>query len=283
MAKSQPRRRRATGGVIQILKPATTGSGCVGNVRVKGSGMTSGTICSEGTAGLNGSGQSPNSVAGKVMPPGTAYAHNPNTEGGTTAGVVNGRNWCIKRGVATGMDIPNAQCGPASAPVTNQLVIWVGYPDGSYESQELDFDGICASDTDCGGSTDCPSDAIVVAKTQGKASALETAPVQWAVTVTGFLGGAGAVFNGNWLLTLRQTGDLYCVWDNGGDAATSPRIELCYDRPLPTVLQLVLQHRSCAYCYTKPAAEWNWLKANVLQAVSPNGISMPEALQVVPA
>jgi hypothetical protein len=170
--------------------------------------------------------------------------------------------------------------------VQNFLGIWVTYP-GSPTMvcpHSTPFNGVCAADTDCGDSTDC-SNAIGRPPRGASAILGGTAPLLWSVAVAGLVTEAGAPFNGSWLLTLREGVDLHCVWDNGGDGHTTPRVELRYDSIRASEWQLTLLHRACRVQYAKPATEWQWLNVNELSLVpreSGPADWAPPSLRVVP-
>jgi hypothetical protein len=253
------RPRRLLAGVITISTPPLYGTT---RVRMGSGSGPLGFICAEGTA-LSVGGVDPQAVRGKVLPFGVEPNDVP--EPGAIPGTVRGNNWCIKRGVPSFQDIPGAQAGTAYNPAPNTLAIWVSYGGSPthWEPTSQDFQGVASTDTECGASADC-NPRFLERGQYAYGSVVDTAPLQWLAVVSGLLEGAGAVLNGSWLLTLRPQAELRCLWDNGGDGARVPHVQLCHDGLQPLEWVLTLRHGPHSLRCTRPAHEWNGLGANVL-------------------
>src|SRR5262249_55022118 len=141
---------------IQIIKPRALPD--PNQVRqASGTGPPQGWICAEGTAGDDPQLGPPLRIFGKIIP--TDQTPNEVIPGDATEGRVTGNSWCIKRGlpIPNRSDIPNALCGPAGSPVQNNFALWVVYQGSPphVEPRNRLFNGVCATDTDCGSTSDC--------------------------------------------------------------------------------------------------------------------------------
>jgi hypothetical protein len=111
------------------------------------------------------------------------------------------------------------------------------------------------------------------------AAVVALAPVAWGLTVGGFLAEAGGVLNGTWLLELRDGCGDGAIWDNGGDGALVPRVELCCDDPPVGLWRLRLRQGALALEYTAPA-DWEALGPLTLSTDLPG--PFPRTLTAVP-
>src|SRR5204862_1019558 len=150
---------------------------------------------------------------------------------------------------------------------------WAVYPgSGAAEEKAVQhFYGICASQVECALGSGMGMAATMTASSEPATVPLALAPVLWNLEAAGF-SGAAEVFNGNHLLRLRHTIGGYCVWDNDGDGADEPRVELRCESPSVHMWQLSFHHKKKeAAEYTHPAKEWAPLGANDMRLSKPGG------------
>lgn len=118
--------------------------------------------------------------------------------------------------------------------------------------------------------------------TTAGAVALSMAPLMWGLLVSGFEAAKG-VLNGPFALDLKHVVGGYCVWDNGGDGAATPRVELRCESPLVTTWRLTLTHGATVETYTRPAAEWNPLTPNAVVRAGRTDKGVPDQLILTPS
>ncbi|MDB5312821.1 MAG: hypothetical protein JWO38_7023 [Gemmataceae bacterium] len=185
-------------------------------------------------------------------------------------------------------NIPGAICGPDSAPRPNTLVVWFTFGTGSGSGVHVErrvraFSGVCAPNTNCCEGSGSGAASLAQAGAV-QTVALATAPVLWVLLAAGFEAGK-ALLNGPWALALRGAGNGFCAWDNGGDGARVPHVELRCESPLASTWRLTFRHGADTVSeYTRAAAEWNPLAPNVLHR-SGNGATAgvaPAHLTITP-
>jgi hypothetical protein len=115
----------------------------------------------------------------------------------------------------------------------------------------------------------------------------DTAPLKCQIDVRGFAPAALAVFNRNWNLLHRENCCGGLTWDNGGDGAEEPRVELATESPFGTPWNLTFRLGEIVISYTKSSEEWRALAANTFHSVTASGVSadaiLPASVTVVPA
>lgn len=114
----------------------------------------------------------------------------------------------------------------------------------------------------------------------------DTAPLQCTIDVSGFGPTILTAFNRAWKLVNRGSVS-GLLWDNGGDGAHEPRVELATERPFGTPWQLTFRLGEIVIRYTKSAEDWRALAANTFHSVSSTGVAddatLPASITVVPA
>ncbi len=173
-----------------------------------------------------------------------------------------------------------ADCANASPFPPFTLKVWAVAAGTTLSRARHHIWGKCASQVDCGsGPTEMKGGGAPAA-----VRLLAMAPLQWALSVAEFLGEGYGAFNGPWLLSLREgPGD--CVWDNGGDGAAVPLVELRCEGPLLATWRLRFRRGERVVEYSRPAADWGPLGANVFTTLTANGSDpglVPSAVTVVP-
>jgi hypothetical protein len=191
--------------------------------------------------------------------------------------------------LSTGNELPGAACdNNAGGAPNNTLVVWYDFRDlDDYVIELVNFHGLCSTGTDCdpGGSGTGLAPSLPLG--MQSVARLPPAPLQWRITVEGFGTGPLKACNGTWALVLTQDTGNACVWDNGYDGRTDPRIELRCDSPVPLQWQLTFQHNDVTVRYVKPASEWRPLQPNTftqrLQPTGRAGRRFPHSVTVEPA
>jgi hypothetical protein len=202
---------------------------------------------------------------------------------GSTPGVVTAMRWCF---LGPAHEIPGAPCDPAPAANNGKLIVWcqLDDPDFPWVNSPMQFAGVCATTTNCYGmGTGCPEERPLARPAQA-ARVVHTAPRQWQVDATGFARGGGP-FHNRWLLALRPGCCTALVWDNGGDAAAVPLVELRCRGVIASEWRLTFRHGDALVEFTLPADEWNDLGANVFATVAAcrgDGDGVPASVPVTP-
>ena len=231
-----------------------------------------GYICASGTWDQVAT-EDPDAVYGKVIAAGTAPPALNVSDPCTAQGEVRqDKTWEISSHTSMGQDIPCADCGDPPRP--NRLVVWLTYPSGNEEVKSLDFNGACATTTEC--DQESGSGLTLLAQ-----QSLESAPFQWQLDVRDFTAEKARVFNGSW--TLKLTSGLHGVWTNGG-GKKAPLIELRLDYQKPTEWQLLFKHGRFKVQYFQSSNNWIWTRANDLlyTAGDPAKKGVPPMVRVVP-
>ncbi|MCI0641481.1 MAG: hypothetical protein L0Y72_17240 [Gemmataceae bacterium] len=261
---------------ILIDKPSPAASGPT-PVRI-GSGLgvgscdcQGGLICAEGRYLLK-AGEDLKAVYGKIV----AATGDPDLDPDdpcTVEGTVDigARTWAIKR--ASSSDIPCAQCSNNPlTPTANRLRVWGEYEDGSIESCDVTFGGVCANDTQCGGG--------LIIQSQRFKEVPTLAPKRWIVQAQGFTDKRSA-FNGVW--TLELTHGMHGVWDNAGGKKV-PRVELRLDIDRPDEWRLTFAWKRAKAVYFQSNNNWLWSKENDLLFTDGDPVKkgVPFMVRVVP-
>ena len=181
--------------------------------------------------------------------------------------------------------IPGAVSGPPPTGAANTLAIWAVHGSGAPALVTRQFTGVPGSGSNCCGSGSGSGGPPIHKHARGPQSvAVTTAPLLWTILAAGFEAGK-SLFNGQWALTLRPVAGGVCVWDNGGDEAQAPLVELRCESPLATTWRLSFRHGpETVVEYTRAATEWNTLAANVVHKAG-NGVALgtvPTHLTVTP-
>jgi len=195
----------------------------------------------------------------------------------------NGLHWFLPQVEGA---ICQAGTGPGLPRCT--LVVWASFQNVALDLRDFKpFFGRCDGGQVCQPPSSGSGDMFAGGGSSGQvAYAVDLVPAAWRVEVAGLPRGKGA-FHGRWVLHLRRPVATHCVWDNGGDGVAAPQVRLRCEAPLASEWRLSLHHaKAGAAEYTRPAAEWNPLAANVLHLAPPNGNGsdgFPATLTVVPA
>jgi hypothetical protein len=207
-------------------------------------------------------------VFAKAYPNNTPDTNPPN---GTLWMTPSSGNWNF--GNANNLEIPGVAAGQ-----TNTLAVWSYFSaSNSFGRQTVQFMATSSTTTQCraGSGSGSGSGSIITRPGTGA-----TVPRQWTVTAAAFTAGVMVVFNAHWLLTLRQPADKELVWDNGADGKGSPLVALRREGPLWV---LAFRFGGSTVWYTKSAAEWQPLGANVLSQAAPDQAEgVPQAVTIVP-
>jgi hypothetical protein len=253
-------------------------AGSNANVVLIGSGPA-GCMCARGT--ITGFGQARRANSGitvKLMVYNTVLnpANIPPTPDPKATSVTPfGQDWiCV--------NLPVPGCGSGGSAPQYTIVGWeIDSGTVTFIDAKLFF-AVCASAVDCGGGTGSGSGpAPEMVRRHGPSAVVALAPAVWSLMVSGFLASLGVGFNGSWLLRLRDATRAGASggWDNGGDAVTIPKIELCCDSPPGDRWRLRLRHGLLAHEYTAPVG-WEALGPLVLTADVPQ--TLPSTLTLNP-
>jgi len=212
---------------------------------------------------------------------GTAADDHP--PGDATEVTLEGQKWCHDLLKAHGfVDTGN--------PVDLWIIGWlvnVNTPTVGIEKDSEKFKASTSATDECLGCVGSGSGGIgsigIVSGSAAKGQvALSMAPLMWGLLVSGFEAAKG-VLNGPFALDLKHVVGGYCVWDNGGDGAATPRVELRCESPLVTTWRLTLTHGATVETYTRPAAEWNPLTPNAVVRAGRTGTGVPDQLILTPS
>jgi hypothetical protein len=269
------------GPTINITEPV--GFAGITHVRCAnpGGANPTGSICACGTASKDGASLS--RVWAAVIPLGTPInpTHIPTATPCTNINPYLG-TWRFV-GANVVVNVPCA-AGPLTAN-TATFVVWCAFADAPATEfpKPQDIAALCSNHTNCDGSGPSPCDGVLLQLGKTLTASVETAPRQYQVQAQeqspGTSGPLASLVNTTWLLSLRSTG---CVWDNGGDGAGRPLVELACDGVVATQWRLTLALNGDRIEYTCPASEWNALGVNRLARSNGQGRGLPDTLTVTP-
>jgi hypothetical protein len=181
----------------------------------------------------------------------------------------------------------------------NTLVVWAlfqgsgsgGAGSGNFTVRVTrPFQGRTATQIDCceGSGSGSGSGRLLLQDGVVEANAaINLAPLLWIVPVAGFLA-EHAVLNGIWTLEFAsfQKGEV-CIWENDGDGATRPHLQLRCENLVAGCWKLMLRHAGANLEYCNSAIPWNPVGPNDLV---PDGSGLeripaagPVKLTVIPA
>lgn len=219
-----------------------------------------GKICAAGTA------VGANTVYAKVFPgiitdPGSA-----SMSGAASTTPDSSGNWSFSE-VGSVTNYPSTS--------THTLVVWAREGSIIADAAAVSFTPVWGSSTDCSG-----GGQSLAASSLGTPSALafETIPTQWELKVGSFGGSSLGSLNGSWGLKLQTSLNERVVYCNGGDALSTPRIQLTCDSPFGKAWLLRFELGECRITYSLCATRFNGQGQNVFRDVASAGVPEDAAI-----